>query len=321
MQDIVPLGFEPRSEGPEPPMLGHYTTGLQIATGRFIYCRKLFNVMVMVRKSTGEMEPLDIEKTKRSCLKAGAPESMADEVASVVVSLVKEGDTTTRIKQLIYEELHKREDVIAHRYDLKYAISRMDPVTFQFEKYVSRLFSYFGYNTERSPKPKPNGFCTDHEIDVFMKNSEGIIFIECKHHYQYYRYTGLDVPMRVWARLLDLRDGYSHGVKNSFNFKEAWVVTNTKFSDHAIKYAACKKIPLIGWNHPKGRGINYYIEKVKAYPLTIVPLTDEERKNLAEHDIINVKDFVSADFKALSLAKISKERSKEICDFIFRLVE
>ena len=27
---VVPPGFEPRSGGPEPPMLGHYTTGLSV---------------------------------------------------------------------------------------------------------------------------------------------------------------------------------------------------------------------------------------------------------------------------------------------------
>ena len=277
--------------------------------------------MVTIQKSNGITEPLDIEKTKRSCMRAGATEEMAKEITSIVVSKLKDGDTTTKIKKLIYDELHKREDTLAHRYDLKYALSRLDPTTSQFEKYITRLFSYFGYETHHSPRPKPMGCCSDHEIDVFLKNSEGVKFIECKHHYQYYRYTGLDVPMRVWARLSDLQDGFRKGRRNSFDFSEAWVVTNTKLSEHAIRYSKCKKMPFFAWNQPKDKGLNYYIEKVKAYPLTIVPLTDYDRVKLASQNIIDVKDFISADPAKLSNAGISKTKSEKISRFISKLVE
>ncbi|MBW6451296.1 MAG: hypothetical protein K0B02_01020 [DPANN group archaeon] len=277
--------------------------------------------MVMIQKSDGVVEALDIKKTRHSCIRAGATEQMADEIMKVVLSKINDGDSTKKIRTIIYDELHKREDTLAHRYDLKYALSRLDPTTSQFEKYITRLFSYFGYETKHSPVPKPMGHCTDHEIDVFMKNSEGIKFIECKHHFHYYRDTGLDVPMRVWARLQDLQDGFKSGRKNSFNFKGAWVITNTKLSGYAIRYATCKKIEYLAWNQPKGNGLNDYIEKVKAYPLTIVPLNDYDRVKLAAENIIDIKDFVAADPDKLLKSGISNAKSEKVRRFIYKLTE
>jgi len=74
------------------------------------------------------------------------------------------------------------------------------------------------------------------------------------------------------------------------------VVTNTKFTSRAIKYARCIKMPLLGWRYPKGKGLEYWIESQKLYPVTILP---SFKKNLIEifmrEKIMLAKDLLTLD--------------------------
>ncbi len=229
----------------------------------------------MIIKADGTKVPFDREKAKRSCENASASSSLAEEIITIVEQNLRDGMTTSEMKKMIYSELDKRESHTAAIYNIRKAIAALDPVTHQFEKYICHLYQYYGYETEWSPVPKPHGLCTDHEVDVLLRKGDEISFVECKHHFSYHRFTGLKVPMRVWARLQDLKDGFEGKKEGSYNFKEAIIVTNTKFSAHAQKYAKCKNknLELVGWNYPDDNGcLNNLIEKKRAYPLTILNL-------------------------------------------------
>ena len=277
----------------------------------------------MIIKADGTKVPFDREKAKRSCENASASSSLAEEIITIVEQNLREGMTTSEMKKMIYSELDKRESHTAAIYNIRKAIAALDPVTHQFEKYICHLYQYYGYETEWSPVPKPQGFCTDHEIDVLLKKGDEISFVECKHHFSYHRFTGLKVPMRVWARLQDLKDGFEGKKKGSYNFKEAIIVTNTKFSAHAQQYAECKNknLELVGWNYPDdNRCLNNLIEQKRAYPLTILNLDTQTVLKLCELGVHDIKDFVYVSPDILARSGLSREKISQLRELVENIV-
>jgi len=49
------------------------------------------------------------------------------------------------------------------------------------------------------------------------------------------------------------------------------LVTNTKFTSEALRYCSCVGVELLGWNWPKGKGLEDLIDAKKLYPITILP--------------------------------------------------
>lgn len=277
----------------------------------------------MIIKADGTKVPFDREKAKRSCENASASSSLAEEIITIVEQNLREGMTTSEMKKMIYSELDKRESHTAAIYNIRKAIAALDPVTHQFEKYICHLYQYYGYETEWSPVPKPQGFCTDHEIDVLLRKGDEISFVECKHHFSYHRFTGLKVPMRVWARLQDLKDGFEGKKRGSYNFKEAIIVTNTKFSAHAQQYAECKNknLELVGWNYPDdNRCLNNLIEQKRAYPLTILNLDTQTVLRLCELGVHDIKDFVYVSPDILARSGLSREKISQLRELVENIV-
>ncbi|MCK5594278.1 MAG: restriction endonuclease [Candidatus Aenigmarchaeota archaeon] len=275
--------------------------------------------MVMILKADGTKVQFDRKKAKNSCLRAGASSALAKEIMEILMQKLKDGMTTPDMKHIIYAELEKREEQTAAKYDIKKAIACLDPVQHQFEKYIMHLYQYYGYETEWSPVPKPQGFCTDHEIDVLLKKNDEITFIECKHHVRYHRFTGLGVPMRVWARLQDLKDGFAGKKEGSYDFKEAIIVTNTKFSDHAKRYAGCqnKNLSLVGWNYPNPAGnLTDLIEKKKAYPLTMLQLDSVTIDKLFDLSVHDIKDFVYVSPDILVNSGLTRDKIKYLRNLV-----
>ncbi|MBW6462427.1 MAG: restriction endonuclease [DPANN group archaeon] len=279
--------------------------------------------MVMIFKADGTKVMFDKKKAKTSCIRAGASSALAKEIIEILMQKLTDGMTTSDMKHIIYSELDKREEHTAAKYNIKKAIACLDPVMHQFEKYICHLYQYYGYETEWSPIPKPQGFCTDHEIDVMLKKNNEMSFIECKHHVKYHRFTGLDVPMRVWARLQDLQDGFEGDKRGSYDFKEAIIVTNTKFSDHAKKYTLCKnkKLSLVGWNYPESAGsLTNLIEKKKAYPLTILNLDNTTIDKLFDLSVHDIRDFVYVSPDILVNSGLTRDKIKYLCNLVEKII-
>ncbi|MEK7580248.1 MAG: hypothetical protein AAB465_01375 [Patescibacteria group bacterium] len=136
--------------------------------------------------------------------------------------------------------------------------------------------------------------------------------VECKYHNSTGVYTGIKDALYVWARFLDLRDGYKKGLCS--NFKEAWLTSNTKFSDQTIQYAKCKKMKLLGWNWPSEAGLEKLIENKKLYPITIIPdLEPDVQSRLVKADIMLCRDLITCNFdRLLFITKIKNNRLKEM---------
>jgi len=147
----------------------------------------------------------------------------------------------------------------------------LGPEGFPFETFFSKLLVNLGFKVQLRRMVK--GLCVTHEIDIiaenYVNNQVERIMVECKYHNLPGIYTGLKETLYTYARFLDLRDGWMKGLCEKFD--EAWLVTNTKFSEEAKEYAKCKEMKIIGWSYPPNQGIETLIENNKRlYPITIL---------------------------------------------------
>lgn len=276
---------------------------------------------VKIVKMNGHMDDYSRSKLLRSCERAGASSELCSMIADHVENKLYDGMPTRDILSIIHRQLRNAGDTIsAVRYKLKEAIAKQDPELHEFEFFITRLLKYEGYDTEHSPEPKIQGDCIDHEIDVVARKGKMVAIVECKHHYRDHTFTGLDTPMRQWARLDDISCGYNMKRRNSIDATTAWVVTNTKYSFHAVGYSKCKGVKLLGWNYPPRDGLNEMIERHRAYPLTLLGFTRNEREKLLMNNIFNVLDFLDADTLLIEKIGIDGSRVLRVKNQIERLI-
>jgi hypothetical protein len=243
---------------------------------------------IFVVKASGERQPFDVEKIRKTCERAGADKKLAAQVAAVVEKKAYDGISTKEILKLILRELEKAEPYVAARYDLKGAIMRLGPAGFVFEELISELLEAYGYKTKVDTVVR--GGCVSHEIDVIAEKKGELVAIEAKYHNAPGIYTGVKDALYVWARYLDLRDGAKKGTCPDFN--SIWLVTNTKFSSDATDYAECKKMKLLGWRYPLKGGLQDMLEEKRLYPITVLRTLDPDSLGkLAAANMMFCKDL------------------------------
>jgi hypothetical protein len=127
---------------------------------------------------------------------------------------------------------------------------------------------------------------------------------ECKFRHEPGGRVDLQVALANYARFLDIqkRKFLSSGLKS-----KSILVTNKKFTIEAIKYSECVGVELLGWKYPKGRGLEFLIEKNRLYPVTILPsITGQIAKELISQGIVLVKDVLEKKFEKIKVPKKSK---------------
>ena len=253
--------------------------------------------MTFVTKFDGRKQPFDKSKIIRTCLRMHASFEQAKEIADKIESKAYDGIPTKKILQMIFTYLKKYRPEIEHEIDLKEAIASLKPKP-DFEKFVQLLLQEFGYKV--IPNQIVAGKCVEHEIDAIAEKDEEKIFVEIKHHLNPHTYTGVDICLETFARLLDLKEGFEAGL-NKINFTKALIICNTKFSEHAKKYAEAKGIQLIGWREPEEKGLERMIEEKKLYPITFLKILDKEsQEKLVNSGIVLLKQLMEQEPKELS---------------------
>ena len=176
---------------------------------------------------------------------------------------------------------------------------------FIYKKFMGLLLKAEGYDVKTNQIVR--GRCIEHEIDAIATKNDEKIYVEVKHHYQYHSFTGVDVFLETEAIFEDMDEANN-------NFSKAMVVTNGKISEHAIRYAACKKIDAIGWRYPDGGSLESRIEKYRLYPITFIRgLNADVKDRLGDNGIILLQQLVTYDVHRLSkITKIGKSQIKEI---------
>lgn len=217
-----------------------------------------------VVKINGEKETFSPKKVYYSALRAGASDSLAKNISKEIEKEVFDGIKTTDIFKKVKQKLKKEDTQLYLRFNLKEGMKKLGPAGFVFEDFVRKVFSRSGMKIKSARII--SGKCCNYEID-FLAETEDVTYIgECKYRNNAGDKIDVNVCLKSFAILEDVKSGGS--LKGDLNF---FVVTNTKFTDQAIKYSNCKKMRLLGWNYPKNEGLEDLIDKHNLYPITILP--------------------------------------------------
>lgn len=250
-----------------------------------------------VTKANGYKQPFDRAKVVQTCLRMGSTPQIANQIADKVENKLYEGISTREILQMIFRYMRKHKPEIKNLFDLKKGISIMESKP-EFELYVQKLLTYIGY--EVGPSRILRGKCGEHEVDAIAKKDEITYFVEAKHHSSYHSLTGLDESRIAYAILEDANEGYLEG---SIDLKvdRAMIVTNTRYSDHAIKYGTCKNILQVGWSMLQTPGLRDIIKDYNMYPLSCLKeLQKETRRKMVNAGIVLIGELLESDNEELS---------------------
>lgn len=244
-----------------------------------------------IQKANGERVRFSKQKVITSLRRSGATHALATSIANQVANEITKHTTTDDIYAQAYALLRDAGiETTAARYSLKRAIQALGPTGFPFEQFIARVFGYQGLHTETGVIE--TGRCVSHEIDVRATDDTTVRYIECKFHTSASDTTNIKVPLYIHSRFRDIEKHYADIGETELH-REAWIVTNTRFSDDATHYANCNDITLLSWAYPKGQGLETIVEDIGIYPITILTtLSERERIALFEKDIILCIDIL-----------------------------
>lgn len=240
---------------------------------------------VLVTKADGEQESFDPTKLEHSLALSGASSTMRAKVLASVMRELKPGMMTEEIYRHAFDLLRREEAVpVAARYSIKRAVFALGPSGFPFEQFLAEILKAHGWKTQTGVAL--NGRCAPHEVDVYAEKDGKRIGIEAKFHNDPGGKTDIKDALYVHARYEDLK----HTPEASSRVDEGWLVTNTRFTRNAIRYAQCSGLALIGWDYPRGRNLFSLIEEARVHPLTcLTTLTESEKRRLLEQRIVLCK--------------------------------
>jgi hypothetical protein len=268
--------------------------------------------MVFVIKANGEKQKFDSKKIIGTCLRAGVSQREAERIASEISATVKDGDRTRDVLKQILRKLDALQSGHAEKYSFRQALSELDPEYNEFEKYVSHLLNAHGYTTKWNQIIQ--GAIIEHQVDVVAEKDGKKILVECKHHRNPHRMTGLGIPLTYWAVLDDIQKGKNY-------YDNMWLVTNTKFSMHAIKYAKAKGLLLTGWGQPKENDLPSLAHEKKLYPVTVLGLPENEVVQISRAGFLLLNElFVTDEREIRKRTGFSKKKVNDILNKTKRVI-
>ena len=225
---------------------------------------------MFITKASGETEEFSEEKLRSSLERVKAAPDAIEQVVAHVKGELKPLMRTTDIYRHAFQLLRRYASPAAGRYALKRAIMELGPSGYPFEKLVAAVLAAEGF----SPRVGVllQGKCVAHETDVLAEKQNRRILVECKYHNQPGIRSDVKVALYVWARFQDLG-----------KFDEAWLVTNTKFTDDAIRYAKCVGMQAIGWSYPAADSLQKRIDRLGLHPLTCLTTLSRPQTATARH--------------------------------------
>ncbi|MFA5754743.1 MAG: hypothetical protein WC909_00035 [Candidatus Paceibacterota bacterium] len=254
-----------------------------------------------VIKFNGERQSFSANKVYNSALRAGASFSLAKEISLEVEKEAYDGIKTLEIFKKIKERLRSKDIQLSMRFSLKEGISKLGPEGFLFEEFIIRLLS--NYCMEVKSGKIVSGKCSKYEIDFLADNNDYLFIGECKYRNKSNSKIDINVPLKSFAILEDIKEGKCFRDKNLKSF----IVTNSKFTLEAIRYSLCKNIKLLGWKYPEKRGLERIIEEKKLYPVTILPSLTKYIFNIFEKEGI----VLASEVLDMNISKLSKLAPKK----------
>ena len=222
---------------------------------------------MLVTKADGTVEEFKPSKLRNSLKNSGAPKAEIEEIVTQIEAIAHDGIKT--------------QDIYRHAFSLLRGA----------EASLARLYKRQGYDTRTGITMK--GKCATHEIDLAAYKADHAFIAEAKFHARPGLKSDLQVAMYSYARLLDLSDqkicnADVCGVKN------LKLITNTKFTHAATKYADCVGVELLSWDFPKKGNLYEMIDEYKLYPITVLQsLSVSQKQQLLAQNIVLCEDLVS----------------------------
>jgi hypothetical protein len=264
-----------------------------------------------VTKASGEKEPFDAEKLRRSLRRAGADENIIDQILQDLMSQWTEGISTKSIFKRAFKMLKRQHRPSAARYTLKQAMFDFGPSGFPFEDFFAEVLKSQGFEV-RTRQLLP-GACVQHEVDVVAESADTLIWVECKYHPMAGSVSNIKIPLYIHSRFRDLERYVDEqtGMDKSPRI-EGWIVTNTRFSDDAMTYGQCAGMRLIGWNYPLHGSLREMVDRANLHPVTcLTHLSKQEKRRLLEHGIVLSKSL-RAPGNWADLLHLSTERRNKV---------
>lgn len=260
---------------------------------------------MQIVKGNGTREEFDQKKLERSMLRSGADPNIVKRLAERVTAHVREGMTTSEIYRYAFKELKKKERPLAARYSMRRAILDMGPTGFPFEDFFSKIMEAHGY--QALVRQELNGRCAEHEVDAVLEKDGIKVGAELKFHNAVGFKTDLKTALYVRARFWDIERA-AEDRDEVCDIKEAWLVTNTKFTSRAIRYGECSGLKLLGWNYPREKNLADLIHEASLYPVTVLTgLSKKEESRLLAAGATLCRD-ITKDPEVLVRAGIPKRK-------------
>ncbi|MDC6389012.1 ATP cone domain-containing protein [Maribacter sp. PR1] len=272
---------------------------------------------IEVLKSSGERVSFSMDKLRNSLKRSSADHELVEEIVEKVKEEAYEGITTNEIFNRAYALLKGKKSVFASKYKLKKAIYELGPTGFPFERFVAAILKYSGYHVEVGVILQ--GICVTHEIDVLAEKENRITVIECKFHNVKGLNCNVKVPLYIHSRYNDVKAHWTSIKKENKKLEKGWVVTNTRFTEDALKYGECSNLYLLSWDYPKEEGLKDRIDRLGLYPITVSSLlSNREKQFLLSRDVVLCRQLVKDKF-FLDHLGISQTRKIKILDEIGQL--
>ena len=261
-------------------------------------------------KASGEKRKFSLEKLRRSLKNSGADTQIIEQILNKVRDELYQGISTKEIYNRAFSLLKKKGRHFASKYKLKKAIYELGPNGHPFEHFISAVLKYSGYHTKVGQIVQ--GKCVTHEVDVIAtKNNEAIV-VECKFHSEQGRNCNVQIPLYIHSRYNDIKNNWNLIQKTKLT--PGWVVTNTRFTEEALKYGNCVGLYLLSWDYPAENALKDRISQTGLYPITASTLlTNEEKVFLLSRKIVLFRQLIENSY-FLDHLDISDLRKKKIID-------
>ncbi len=265
---------------------------------------------ILIAKADGEQEPFNSEKLVSSLMRAGAEHPLARDIGRDIEAGLYNGITTQEIYRRAFSKLRDARRGAAARYSLKRAILDFGPSGFPFESYVSELFRAEDAQTQINQIIQ--GACVEHEVDVVVEQNGVTTFIEAKFHNAAGFKTDLKTVLYVKARLDDIAAARKNeGTREPMR---GLLVTNTKFTSMAQRYAACAGVAILGWDEPEGHTLHDRIDKAGLYPITALTTINRREKMALLSQKIVLCNAIGADTRGLATAGVTGQKADRVLE-------
>src|SRR3989344_85450 len=273
--------------------------------------RILKGMALLITKADGMRESFDSHKLMASLARAGADRTSAQEIAELVEGELFDGSTTQEIYRRAFARLREARRGVAARYSLKRAVWDFGPSGFPFETYIAALLRAEGW--ESTTDRIIVGGCVEHEVDVVAKKGHETLYVEAKFHNSPGFKTDLKTALYVKARMDDI-SAVAKAKADPARRILGLLVTNTKFTTHASRYAACAGLELLSWEEPNGHTLHDRIDAAGLYPVTaLTTLSRREKMYLLEKRIVLCSELAQ-NARALAEAGVAGSKASAVLE-------